>query len=143
MNEIDWAHLASDWLQFVVAGACGGGLALWAALGRRERAFLAQLQGLATRIAAEQAHQDQLLTKLENGRVTTAECVARGQRMAALESALRLGVSHEDLKRAHVRMDTFESKLGHITGLLEGLGHALERVEQHLLAHGPRAGDHP
>lgn len=135
----DWMRIGSDWLQLGVAGACGGVLALWAALGRRDRALTLRQD----RVVLDVHTLEQRMTRLEATGATPAQCAAHVARIVALEEARRLGVTHEDMKHAHMRMDAFEAKIGHMTGLLEGIGIAVNRIHQHLLEYGPRAGDRP
>jgi len=137
--DTDWFRIGSDWLQLAVAGACGGVIALWTSLGRRDRALM-----LRQDAAALDVHTlEQRIARLEATGATPAQCAAHVARIVALEEARRLGVTHEDMKHAHIRMDAFEGKIGHMTGLLEGIGTAVNRIHQHLLEYGPRAGERP
>lgn len=133
--------LLSDWAQYLLTGAAGGLLAVWAALGRRDR-------GLAEQIAASREVCAAVITRvevLESRRVDPARCAQQSERTAVLEARVAAFVTAEKLDqsigRAHARMDQFESRIGRMEGLLEGIDRSVSRIEQHLLEHGPRARD--
>lgn len=130
----DTLRLLSDWGQYVLTGLAGGLAAVWATLGRRDRALGGRIDGLA-----------QQLTDLTAGAAPMARCAAHSERMAGLEARLAATVTADRLDhsivRAHQRMDGFESRIAKMEGILEGIDRTVNRIEQHMIEHGPRAGD--
>jgi len=141
MPGAEWVKIASDWLQFGVAGAAGGAIAIWASLGRRDSSLASTLAALRADLDTRLSNVMERLTRIEAGGVPAGQCASHIARIVALETAGRTGVTHDDIARAHHRMDVFEGQVGRMTGLLEGISHSMDRLETHMMQHGPRAGD--
>lgn len=137
----DTLRLLSDWGQYLLTGAAGVALGAWASLGRRNRALSDQITAAAHAVSTAQARLD----VLDSTRVDPARCAVQSERLSVLEARVSGYVTADKLDqsigRAHARMDLFESRIGRMEGLLEGIDRSVARIEQHLLEHGPRAGD--
>lgn len=118
--DLEIARLLSDWAQYIVTGAVGGALALWAILGRRDAALARQIAAIASQTQA----QSERVTALEAGRAALV-----------MRETLDAG-----LARAHQRMDGFEGKVGHMNGTLDSICRAVSRIETYLLEHGASNG---
>lgn len=137
----DLTRIVSDWARYVISGVVGGGIALWSSLGRRDR----QLGERIAQVAAECRAHGLRLERVDATAVPLHGPAGLSERITALESSRGTLVTREhldgSLTRAHARMDGLEKGLAEIAGRLTGIDSSLGRIEQHLLEHGPRAGD--
>ena len=144
-----WAKIATDWLQYLITGAVGGGIALWATLGRRDRQLGETVRG----VQAQVQHVTERLSQAE-GRAEAVpdRCHAHLVRLAGFEEALKRAPHHADLAkigdesraglvRVHERVDRMEKALGRIEGTLSGVERTVSKIDLYLTEHGPRAGD--
>lgn len=137
--DAGWAKVATDWAQFLLTGAAGGISAVWVLLGRRHRAIAQELRDQASAHADLKAQ----LAQMELAHSNSPLCRDHIQRTIAIETAIRLGVTKDDITRAHVRMDGFEGRVSKIDGLLVGISNNVNDILSHLLKQGSHPGEPP
>lgn len=124
--DAGWAKIASDWLQFVVAGGIGGVASVWAVLSNRETRRAREQEAAGTRIAA---HAERL-TRLEHvvaAGPTREHLAPLDKRVSHLEE-----VRDSDMTRLHSRIDTVTSGLSEVRGELRGITGLLRTIDQYL-----------
>lgn len=141
--ETDWIRILSDWLQLALASATGAGLMIWGSVGGRIRALDRSVKDLESGMSTRLASGDQRLAVLESGasRQDPATCAGHMARLMALEQVVKAGPQHEDIARAHQRMDRLTETLSEIRGSLNVIRQQTENIGVYLMEHGPRAGE--
>lgn len=134
--DTDWVRIGSDWAQFAVAGGCGGALALWASLGRRNRVLEQRLAELTASIGKAQAGHADRITRLESAG-PGPQCATHAARLAVVETTLATA----DPVGAHRRIDALVPILSKVEGTLMRIERMVDLLTEHQMHHGPREGD--
>ena len=147
--DASWAKVLTDWMQYLITGAVGGGFALWATLGRRDRRHgeaLRAVQGDLAQYAERLVHAEIRAESVPD------RCHGHLTRLAGIEEAIKRGPHHGDLAklgdesraglvRVHERVDRMEKALGRIEATLSGVERTVGKIDLYLTEHGPRAGE--
>lgn len=138
-----WAKVWTDWAQWGLGSMGAAALLVWGLFNGRTRAMESDLKRMNEQLDHRQQHMGERIGTVEQ---TIARCDSTGcstvtPRMARLEEAVKAMPSHDDLARAHARIDVVANGVSRIEGHITGIASTVARIEGHLLEHGPRAGD--
>lgn len=131
MAEPDWVRIGSDWLQLLLAGLCGGGLALWASIGQRNRSLATQIKDLERRLDERLKDQGQRLGKLEIQAPhlpRPEHCADHKERVGRVEERLKHTAGTKEMADIYAVVNPLREGLASLRTEVHGLRQAMEGV---------------
>lgn len=138
-----WAKVWTDWAQWGLGLMGAAAVLVWGVFNGRTRAMERDLQRMNENLDHRQQHMGERIGTVEQSiaRCDSSGCYTANQRLVRLEEGLKAMPTHDDLGRAHTRIDVVANGVSRIEGHITGIASTVSRIEGHLLEHGPRAGD--
>lgn len=127
----DWIRIGSDWLQLIAAGVCGGALAWWASVGRRDRALSAQITALSAHIDERLADRDVRLTRLEGEQAhlpRSSACAAHLERVGRLEEQTRHFAGQRELGEIYGVINPLRESVAGLRADVQGIGESMRDI---------------
>lgn len=138
-----WAKVWTDWAQWALGVLGAAAILVWTMMRRRHEEVARDVRSIDALLHERQAAMGQRIGTVEQAiaRCDAAGCAMMPPRMSRLEEAIERMPSHDDLARAHSRIDQVANSMSRVEGHVTGISATVARIEAHLLEHGPRAGD--
>ena len=137
-GSTDWTSVVSDWAQWLFGIIIVGAGAAWAAIGNKDRKVEAQLDEYKRGANEEHSSLGKRIAQVEIRleRLAPAQCVVHGERLTRVEEHIQRVPTHDDLNRAHARIDEVSKGIARIEGSVARMEPMLNTLTSHLLDRG-------